>query len=78
MELSSWLILEKIRGFTEFEGFEWIMDWYLGDNEGLYVAEVELEDPKQHVALPPWVTVEVTNDDRYLSSSLARTPFRLW
>ena len=78
MELSPWLILEKVRGFTEFKGLEWVLDSYMGDNEGLFVAEVELGDPEQYVALPPWIVEEVTNDDRYLSSSLAQTPFRLW
>lgn len=78
MGLSPWLILEKVREFTEFNGLEWVLDSYLGDNEGLFVAEVELEDPEQHVVLPPWIVEEVTSDDRYLSASLAQTPFRLW
>ena len=45
-------------------------------NAGLIVAELEFTDEKQSVALPPWVSKEVTDDARSFNSNLARHPFK--
>ena len=78
LRICRWMIQTKTRGFTCFAGLEWSMDTYHEENNGLYVAEVELTDPAQDVTLPPWVMLEVTDDVRYTSAYLAQFPFTSW
>lgn len=71
-------LIDKVRHRVEHGGLLWEIDEFLGDNAGLVVAEVELASEDQPVALPPWVTEEVTTDSRYFNSSLATHPFNRW
>ena len=70
--------IEKTRHYVEFEGMTWEVDEFRGENEGLVVAEVELESESQSVALPPWVGLEVSLDPRYLNSELCVKPYCDW
>jgi adenylate cyclase len=54
------------------------VDVFEGDNAGLVVAEIELDDEAETVALPDWAGEEVTGDVRYYNSHLAVTPFKEW
>ena len=71
-------LIEKIRYRISFEGLTWEVDEFRGENRGLIVAEVELNDEKQPVAKPDWVTDEVTGDSRYYNTNLATRPFSSW
>lgn len=71
-------IIEKIRYTVVFAGQTWTIDRFFGSNDGLVLAEIELENEHQQVTLPGWVTREVTNDPRYTNASLARAPFAHW
>lgn len=71
-------LIDKIRHRVDHAGLVWEIDEFSGDNAGLVVAEVELSSEGQAVALPPWVTTEVTTDSRYFNSSLAAHPFNRW
>ncbi len=71
-------LIEKVRHKVEHAGWVWEVDDFLGDNEGLLMAEVELSDAQQAVPLPDWVGEEVSHDPRYFNSSLAKHPFRAW
>jgi adenylate cyclase len=71
-------IIEKKRHIVVHDGMRWEIDEFFGDNDGLVVAEIELENADQDVALPEWVGKEVTEDPRYFNSSLARTPYKAW
>ncbi len=71
-------VIEKYRRKIEFEGMIWEVDEFLGANQGLVVAEIELETEDQVFALPAWVGAEVTGDERYYNSNLARHPFSQW
>ena len=76
--LPSAQIIRKIRNKMRHEdGLLWLVDRFLGPNTGLVLAEVELADPNQPVALPSWVGEEVTFDRRYGNSRLARWPMPL-
>lgn len=77
-ELCEKPLIEKIRYKINFGGLIWEVDEFTGDNRGLVVAEVELTNEGQEVALPPWVGAEVTGDLRYYNSSLIRNPFSAW
>lgn len=56
----------------------WTVDEFLDDNQGLILAEVELEHEDQDIEIPRWCTVEVTNDARYYNSNLAKEPYSTW
>jgi len=67
-------LIEKTRYSLEHAGKLWTVDVFGAGNAGLVVAEVELADPDEEVALPPWVGEEVTSDPRYRNSSLVASP----
>ena len=71
-------LIEKNRRIVHHEGLDWEVDEFLGLNEGLIVAEVELESENQVFQTPKWVGDEVTNDPRYFNSSLSSKPFTKW
>jgi CYTH domain-containing protein len=47
---------------------KWEIDEFHAENEGLLVAEVELDHVDQVIALPDWVGREVSDDQRYYNS----------
>jgi CYTH domain-containing protein len=71
-------LIEKTRYEIETGGLTWEIDEFDGANRGLTVAEVELEDEGQYIALPEWVGEEVTHDPRYFNSNLIAHPFSEW
>ncbi len=71
-------IIEKTRYLVRHAGKEWEVDVFEGDNAGLVVAEIELEDEAQAVTLPSWAGQEVTGDVRYYNSNLVATPYKQW
>ena len=71
-------LIEKIRYNIESDGHLWEVDVFKGDNEGLIVAEVELQSAEEQVILPDWVGKEVTGDARYYNSNLVINPFKEW
>lgn len=71
-------LIEKYRRKISVEGMVWEVDEFLGDNQGLVVAEIELESEQQTFAKPDWVGDEVTEDARYYNSNLSVTPFNQW
>lgn len=70
--------IEKNRYHVLHAGHTWEVDVFMGENEGLVVAEIELESEEEQVELPPWVGEEVTDDPRYRNSNLVRNPFSRW
>lgn len=65
-------LVEKVRHKVPFGGLVWEVDVFTGRHQGLVIAEVELTDENQRVALPDWVGAEVSHDDRYNNASLSR------
>jgi CYTH domain-containing protein len=70
--------IEKNRYKITYAGMEWDVDEFLKENEGLVVAEVELESESQQVELPPWIGEEVSHDVRYRNVSLTFHPYSEW
>ncbi len=70
--------IDKTRYHVEFEGHEWELDVFCGDNEGLIVAEIELEDADQLIKLPDWVGKEVSDDPKYYNVCLVTHPYNNW
>lgn len=71
-------LIEKVRHFVNVGGWLWKVDEFEGDNAGLVVAEIELDDPEEVFELPDWLGEEVTHDVRYYNTSLSRHPFKDW
>jgi CYTH domain-containing protein len=71
-------VIDKTRHRVGFGGHLWEIDVFHGANEGLVMAEVELDDASVPPALPPWAGEEVSDDFRYYNTSLASRPFGLW
>lgn len=54
------------------------IDEFHGDNEGLIIAEIELENENDSIEKPNWLGKEVTGDERYYNSYLSLNPFKMW
>ena len=63
--------IEKQRYTIAHGKLTWEVDVFSGSHDGLVLAEVELEDAAQPVALPSWIGDEVTADPSYRNSALA-------
>jgi len=71
-------VVSKIRYFIPHEGKLWEVDEFLGENEGLIVAEIELTSEAETFSLPEWIDREVTTEKKYSNSNLAINPYRSW
>lgn len=71
-------IIDKKRYKIPQGKFTWEVDEFFGDNQGLIVAEIELESEDEAFAKPDWIGDEVTGDPRYFNSNLIKHPFTKW
>lgn len=71
-------VIEKTRTTIPIGSHVWEVDEFAGENTGLIVAEVELNDPSERVDKPEWVGSEVTGDPRYYNSNLTVHPYGEW
>lgn len=71
-------LIEKTRHHVPAGSHVWEVDVFAGDNAGLVVAEVELADESEQVALPDWVGEEVSGDPRYYNVRLSTHPYKDW
>lgn len=71
-------LIEKVRFQVNYNGFEWVIDQFTGLNQGLIVAEIELDAIDQPFEKPDWVGKEVTHDPRYFNSNLVKAPYSTW
>lgn len=71
-------LIEKVRYCRSEQGYIWEIDEFGGDNQGLIMAEVELEAEDEQPPLPDWVGEEVTGDPRYYNAALVSHPYRNW
>jgi adenylate cyclase len=68
--------IQKTRFLVPNGKHVWEVDVFEGHNEGLIIAEIELEAEDESFELPDWVGEDVTEDHRYSNSFLARNSFR--
>jgi len=78
MELSQYSVITKTRYLVMFKRHTWEVDEFHGDNQGLVVAEIELEDENEVFEKPDWLDNEVTSDYRYLNSNLSKSSYNNW
>ena len=77
-ELCEKPIIEKTRYKIPHAGLTWEVDEFVGVNQGLIVAEVELESEDQAIDMPPWAGEEVSGDPRYFNANLIANPYTTW
>ena len=78
IELCETPLIEKTRFIINKGNQIWEIDEFKGENQGLVVAEIELDNENQSLELPSWVGVEVSQDSKYYNSSLIVNPFKNW
>jgi adenylate cyclase len=70
--------VEKVRTRIPAGKHTWEVDEFHGENEGLLMAEIELNSPVEVFDMPDWVGEEVTGDSRYYNAYLSMHPFGTW
>ena len=70
--------IEKVRRKINWSGKTWELDEFLGENIGLWIAEIELANRDEPVGLPPWIRKEVTGDHRFHNTYLSAHPYSGW
>lgn len=78
LQLCGLLVVDKLRHRIEVGGRLWEVDEFGGANQGLVLAEIELNAPDESFQTPPWLGPEVTTDFRYCNVNLARDPWGAW
>ena len=71
-------IIDKRRYLIPYEGHTYEVDEFYGDNEGLVMAEVELQHSDETFARPPFLGPEVTGDHRFYNKQMRANPFKNW
>jgi adenylate cyclase len=71
-------LIEKTRRTITHNDKIWIVDEFEGENEGLVVAEIELNSSDETFEKPGWLGCEVTSNPRYFNSHLVVNPYKDW
>lgn len=71
-------VIDKVRHFVTYAGKVWEIDEFSGENKGLIVAEIELNDIEEQFELPDWADKDVSDDKRYYNVSLVKHPYKDW
>ena len=78
LKLCEKTVIEKIRYEVHFENNTFEIDEFIGENEGLVVAEVELKNKNDSISKPKWLGKEITGEKKYYNSKLSKIPFSKW
>ena len=70
--------LTKTRYKMPFKNKIWEVDVFHEENEGLIVAEIELQHESEAFDIPDWIGEEVTGHKRYYNSNISIHPFKNW
>ncbi len=71
-------VIDKIRHEIPLGNHCFEVDVFAGVNDGLIVAEVELQTENESFEKPDWLGEEVTGQVRYYNAYLSATPFKDW
>ena len=71
-------IIDKTRYEVKVGNHTFEVDEFYGDNQGLIIAEVELNSKTDTFEKPDWLDEEVTGDIKYYNSNLSKLPFKNW
>ena len=70
--------IEKARCKVNYKGWLFEVDIFKGINEGLKIAEIELDSEADIFEKPKWLGEEVTGIKKYYNSQLCQNPFTKW
>lgn len=71
-------VIIKTRYAIQYGLHTYEVDEFHGDNEGLIIAEIELNDENEQFEKPSWLGDEVTGEKRYYNATLSTLPFKNW
>lgn len=71
-------VIDKTRYLVRSGKHIFEVDEFYGENEGLIVAEVELNAEDEAFVKPSFIGQEVTGDVRYYNSQLMKKPYTTW
>ena len=71
-------LIDKTRHHVVHGKHLWEIDEFYGDNAGLLVAEIELNNADESFDRPAWLGEEVSLDQRYYNSNLSKQPYTQW
>lgn len=78
LDFCEYSLIDKVRYEVEFKGHLFEIDEFYGDNEGLIIAEIELNHENEDIRKPDWLGDEVTGNIKYYNSQLSIKPFKSW
>ncbi|HEX9980583.1 MAG TPA: CYTH domain-containing protein [Flavobacterium sp.] len=70
--------IEKVRYDVRVGDHIFEVDVFSGENDGLIIAEIELNTEDEPFEKPRWLGKEVTGDARFYNASLSRNPYKNW
>lgn len=71
-------VIDKIRYEVKSGNHIFEVDEFYSENEGLVIAEVELNTENEAFLKPDWLGEEVTGNIKYYNSQLSKRPFKTW
>jgi len=71
-------VIDKTRYEIPLGKHTYEVDVFFGENEGLIVAEIELQSETETFAKPNWLGEEVTSEEKYYNAYLSQHPFKSW
>jgi len=71
-------VIDKIRYEIPFGKHLYEVDVFEGDNTGLIIAEIELNEENESFEKPNWLGDEVTGDERYYNAFLSNSSYKNW
>ncbi len=71
-------VIDKTRFNVKSGDHTFEVDEFYGENEGLTVAEVELDSEDEGFKKPDWLGEEVTGQVKYYNSMLMKNPYKNW
>jgi adenylate cyclase len=71
-------VIDKTRFEIKQGNHVFEVDEFYSDNEGLIIAEIELDSENDTFEKPNWLGKEVTGDIRYYNAYLSKNPFKNW
>ena len=78
LELCESGVIKKTRYEIKFGNHVYEVDEFFGENEGLFLAEIELQSEDEAFEKPDWLGKEVTNIKKYYNSHLSKNPYKNW
>lgn len=76
LQLSEPGMIDKTRYLVQVGKHVFEVDEFYGENEGLILAEIELQSEDEPFEIPEWLGKEVTGDPRYYNAMLSKKPYK--